>query len=733
MMQTLLTQTPSAPANGLDKAPLSGSVESKSIDGGTSSDSKGDFAILIAKAQNCEQGAAEASQGDNNVRSAKSLATESASPNEEASKEQDPDADSKVEEVPATDFLLRLQDSLKLDTSLVTPQLAVVAQQSATAVDGNPLPQEGEQQGIALDESEPAPAAARIARQLAGQTGAQSPLATTAQLTPETTVSPSAARVVVQGDASSAVLSPSVLSSEGEKAATTADEQSGEKASAKGETPAGGKHTKPLTGAERMAQLAKVLPVDESASTTKPAESLATKEAGDSKSDSAASSAVTGKGQTAQAATQGAALKAFSEGLKQPEVGAAATSATAEGHDGSSNSTGKSVSNSGAKVNQNDVSFTAKQEGRLTAKEGSDSKSDSVTSSAVTSKGQTAQAATQGAALKAFSEGLKQPDAGTVTTATTAENTGMAGKGAEKSAAEGSQQPATAANQGSAPVTTAQSAAAQSGVTSNTTTQTDSAAAPVMVAPEQVLAQAESQGPQAPLSSIAAGIKQMDVTGTDEVRKAVQLEVKPKAGESEKSLVAATSSSESSQSQTVQHGQNSQPQPQVADSRAPAAEGTLRREPQNLPHLKLASQEAPAELHQKVNVMLAEKLQQAEIQLDPLGLGKMKIQIQIGADSQANVHFVVQHGQTREMLEQAMPRLRDMLAGQGIQLGQTQVQQQSQQQQQQGQPTFSGQGQQGQSGGQSHAGNGQVEGEPTTANLSLLVESTNGSGIDFYA
>lgn len=668
MMQTLLTQTPSAPANGLDKAPLSGSVESKSIDGGTSSDSKGDFATLIAKAQNSEQGAAEASQGDNNVRSAKSLATESASPNEEASKEQDPDADSKVEEVPATDFLLRLQDSLKLDTSLVTPQLAVVAQQRATEVDGNPLPQESEQEGIALDDSEPAPAAARIARQLAGQTGAQSPLVTTAQSTPETTLSPSAARVVAQGDASSAVLSPAALSSEGDKAATTADEPSGEKASAKGEPPTDGKHTKPLTGAERMAQLAKVLPVDESASTTKPAESFAAKEVDDSKSDPATSSA-------------------------------------------------------------------AKPAESLATKQTDDSKSDSAASSAVTGKGQTAQAATQGAALKAFSEGLKQPDAGTVTTATTAEGSGAAGKGAEKSAAEGSQQPATTTvtNQGSANVTTAQSAAAQSSVTSNTTTQTDSAAAPVMVAPQQMLAQAESQGPQAPLSSISAGIKQMEVTGTDEVRKAVQLEVKPKAGEAEKSLVAATSSSESSQSQTVQHGQNSLPQPQVADSRAPAAEGTLRREPQNLPHLKLASQEAPAELHQKVNVMLAEKLQQAEIQLDPLGLGKMKIQIQIGADSQANVHFVVQHGQTREMLEQAMPRLRDMLAGQGIQLGQTQVQQQSQHQQQQGQPTFSGQGQQGQSGGQSHAGNGLVEGELTTANLSLLVESINGSGIDFYA
>ncbi|MFQ2081549.1 flagellar hook-length control protein FliK [Aeromonas veronii] len=640
MMQTLLTQTPSAAANGLDKAPLNGSVESKSIDGGTGSDSKGDFATLIAKARNSEQGAAETTQGGNHARLAKSLATESASPKEETGKEQDPDADNKVEEVPATDFLLRLQDSLKLDTSLVTPQLAVAAQQSATAVDGNPLPQEGELEGIALDESEQTPAAARIAQQLAGQTGVQSPLATTANSTSETTVSSSAARVVAQGDASAAI-----ISSEGEDAATTADGQTGEKASAKGETlGADGKQAKPLTGAERMALLAKVLPVDESASTAKSAESLAAKEAGDSKSELAASNAVTNKGQATQAATQGAALKAFNEGFKQPEAGTA--TATAEGR-------------------------------------------------------------------------------------------GATGKGAEKGAAEGSQQPATAANQGSAPVTTAQSAAesaaAQSSVTTNATTPTDNAAAPVMVAPQQVLAQAESQGPQAPLSTISAGIKQMEVTGTDEVRKAVSLEVKPKAGEAEKSLVATTSSGESSPSQTVQHGQNSQTQPQVADSRAPAAETTLRREPQNLPHLKLASQEAPAELHQKVNVMLAEKLQQAEIQLDPLGLGKMKIQIQMGSDSQANVHFVVQHGQTREMLEQAMPRLRDMLAGQGIQLGQTQVQQQSQQQQQQGQPTFNGQGQQGQSSGQPRSGNGLVEGELTTSNPSLLVESTNGSGIDFYA
>ena len=255
-----------------------------------------------------------------------------------------------------------------------------------------------------------------------------------------------------------------------------------------------------------------------------------------------------------------------------------------------------------------------------------------------------------------------------------------------------------------------------------------------MVAPQQVLAQVESQGPQAPLSTISAGIQQMEAAGATPLRKSAQLDVNPKVERANQRVVVTEAASESSQSQPVQHSQNSQPQVQVAENRTPsAAEGAQRREPQNLPHLKLAGQEAPAELHQKVNLMMADKLQQAEIQLDPIGLGKMKIQIQIDASSQASVHFVVQHGQTREMLEQAMPRLRDMLAGQGIQLGQTQVQHQSQQQQQQGQATSGGQGQQGQGGGQSGSGRGQETGDVTTSTLNVLVESTNGSGIDFYA
>ena len=256
---------------------------------------------------------------------------------------------------------------------------------------------------------------------------------------------------------------------------------------------------------------------------------------------------------------------------------------------------------------------------------------------------------------------------------------------------------------------------------------------PVLTAPQQTLARHESQGPQASLTALSAGIQQMEAEPAVAVGAAVEL--KPAAQKSRldelgKSLgIEAKGTEPSEGSQPLQHAQTSDGKP--------AAEVSARREPQSLPHLKLATPEAPAQLHQKVNLMLADKLQQAEIQLDPLGLGKMKIQIQMDASSQANVHFVVQHGQTREMLEQAMPRLRDMLAGQGIQLGQTVVQQQAQQQafQQQGQSSSQGQsgfGDQGRQGGNGGGSDGR-DAEGSARNLTLLVESANDAGIDFYA
>ncbi|MFB0592296.1 flagellar hook-length control protein FliK [Aeromonas hydrophila] len=330
--------------------------------------------------------------------------------------------------------------------------------------------------------------------------------------------------------------------------------------------------------------------------------------------------------------------------------------------------------------------------------------------------------ATQPGAARAFEEGVTRTDGGSSSAAADKAPTQTATEGDGQSkpvAAKAEGQPAPAASSGAPAPATAP------------------ASEPVLVAPQQVLASSEPQGPQASLASLSAGLKQMEATERSEAPRArseVKVDVKQKVAELARGGAQESSETttppESSRSQQVQ--QNSQPQAVGHDNRPAATEAAARREPANLPHLKLADPEAPAQLHQKVNLMLADKLQQAEIQLDPLGLGKMKIQIQMGADSQANVHFVVQHGQTREMLEQAMPRLRDMLAGQGIQLGQTLVQQQPQQQSQ-GQSAFAGQGQQGQKGSGSFAETGQTEAEVTGAGMRLSTESTNDSGIDFYA
>ncbi|WP_368220387.1 flagellar hook-length control protein FliK [Aeromonas sp. R7-2] len=258
--------------------------------------------------------------------------------------------------------------------------------------------------------------------------------------------------------------------------------------------------------------------------------------------------------------------------------------------------------------------------------------------------------------------------------------------------------------------------------------------APVQAAP-QILARHESQGAQAPLTALSAGLDQMESAPV--VAAGVAVSVKPAVDKSRLEELGKQSGMEVNGSEPAEGSQPlHQAQSQVGENR-PLAESAVRREPQSLPHLKLATPEAPEQLHHKVNLMLADKLQQAEIQLDPLGLGKMKIQIQMDASSQASVHFVVQHGQTREMLEQAMPRLRDMLAGQGIQLGQTVVQQQAQQQafQQQGHSSSQGQsgfGDQGRQGGNGGGSDGR-EAEGSARNLTLLVESANDAGIDFYA
>jgi flagellar hook-length control protein FliK len=74
--------------------------------------------------------------------------------------------------------------------------------------------------------------------------------------------------------------------------------------------------------------------------------------------------------------------------------------------------------------------------------------------------------------------------------------------------------------------------------------------------------------------------------------------------------------------------------------------------------------------------------QVAELRLDPPHLGPLEVRLTMNND-QASVSFVSHHPAVREAIESAMPRLREMLADNGIMLGNTSVGAESFQQQQQ--------------------------------------------------
>ncbi len=77
-------------------------------------------------------------------------------------------------------------------------------------------------------------------------------------------------------------------------------------------------------------------------------------------------------------------------------------------------------------------------------------------------------------------------------------------------------------------------------------------------------------------------------------------------------------------------------------------------------------------LGEKVLWMAGQKLQVAELHLNPPELGPLQITLTVNND-QASAQFVSQHASVREAIEAAMPRLREMLAEGGITLGNTNV------------------------------------------------------------
>ncbi|MGZ2334235.1 flagellar hook-length control protein FliK [Vibrio alginolyticus] len=143
--------------------------------------------------------------------------------------------------------------------------------------------------------------------------------------------------------------------------------------------------------------------------------------------------------------------------------------------------------------------------------------------------------------------------------------------------------------------------------------------------------------------------------------------------------------------------------------------------------LQLTKELANEQVAEKVQMMMSKNLKNLDIRLDPPELGRMQIRMTMNNDV-ANVHFTVNNPQARDIIEQTLPRLREMLAQQGMQLADSSVQQQNSGQQQ-GRFTAEQHGQSAQSGGFS----GQSEeGFESDVNLDLNVASKR-DGISFYA
>jgi flagellar hook-length control protein FliK len=132
--------------------------------------------------------------------------------------------------------------------------------------------------------------------------------------------------------------------------------------------------------------------------------------------------------------------------------------------------------------------------------------------------------------------------------------------------------------------------------------------------------------------------------------------------------------------------------------------------------------EGHQQLAEKVQWMVNQKNMLAEIRLDPAELGSMSVKVNIQGDA-ASVSFVVQTQHARDALEQAVPRLREMLAEKGIALGQSSVQQENKNKQ-------DGDGKQ--SSGQFAAQEEDLHLDEQSAGISQRISNGALGGIDYF-
>ena len=120
--------------------------------------------------------------------------------------------------------------------------------------------------------------------------------------------------------------------------------------------------------------------------------------------------------------------------------------------------------------------------------------------------------------------------------------------------------------------------------------------------------------------------------------------------------------------------------PQALAALSAAQQQAGSRAPEQTSNLNLSqpvgSERWNTELGQTVNLLIKADQSRASLHVTPPEMGPIEIKIDLSGD-QASVSFTVQQADTRQALENALPRLREMLSESGISLGQSQVNHQS--------------------------------------------------------
>ena len=115
---------------------------------------------------------------------------------------------------------------------------------------------------------------------------------------------------------------------------------------------------------------------------------------------------------------------------------------------------------------------------------------------------------------------------------------------------------------------------------------------------------------------------------------------------------------------------------------------------------------------------------QIELHLHPKELGPLQISLHVN-DQVAQAHFFAAHAQVRDAVQQAIPQLREALAGQGIALGEAMVGQQQQQRQDSG--SFGG------SSSSPSFGATEVESITAARPVASVLPRIGAGGVDLYA